>query len=85
MGAQSGTQPLQLDEDDSLMVRANVRFVLPRQAAEEPAPPPIDVTPSRMKASRRISAGQHCRAPPQRVRTATGAIWEEPDSKSWMK
>ena len=58
-----GSQPLPVNDNDVAMVVQNigVRFILPDKRPEEPAPI-VDVTHRRTKASRRISAGQHCRS-----------------------
>jgi hypothetical protein len=83
--AMEGSQPLQLAEDNSLLVSGlNVRFVLPDKRPEEPAPI-VDVTPSPYANQPADLSRPALSPPPQRVRTATGALWEEPDSKSWMK
>jgi hypothetical protein len=75
------SQALPVDDDVALTVKdINVRFVLPPPRTEEPAPP-IDVTPSG-PADYSLKA---LPKPPQRVRTALGALWEEPEDKGWMR
>lgn len=80
-----GSQPLPADDNDVAMVVQNigVRFILPPK--REDVAPPIDVSPSPYEGQPADLSRPALSPPPQRVRTATGAIWEEPDSKSWMK
>jgi hypothetical protein len=83
--AMEGSQPLQLAEDNSLLVSGlNVRFVLPDKRPEEPAPP-IDVSPSGPPDYSRpaLPAPSY-----ERVKGPNGAVWrleDDESGKGWMR
>jgi hypothetical protein len=80
-----GGQPLAVPDDVAMEVRdIGVRFILPPKR-EEQAAAPIDVTPSPYEGQPADLSRPALPKPPQRVRTATGALWEERGKGSWMK
>jgi hypothetical protein len=76
-----GHNQVMLNVDGGGEPTIRVAFVLPPKRDEASSAAPIDVT-SRMEPNYDLKA---LPKPPQRARTPFGALWEEPDSKGWMK